>query len=109
MSALSRTVTLCESREAIPPLAAHAPLPEVTVTRGGGGFELTGGFWVPPPRMHERAQAARDKPARVYSLTCPLIQAVVTDFGRVMGVPIARFRTSCANIPSARETPNTTV
>ena len=41
--------------------------------------------------------------------TAALIQSVLTDFGRTMGEPSARFRISCEHIPNARETPNKTV
>jgi hypothetical protein len=45
----------------------------------------------------------------LYARTCALIQLVETDFGRVIGVPRARFKMSCDNIPNARDTANMTV
>ena len=41
--------------------------------------------------------------------TCCLIQSVVTDLGRVIGVPIARLSTNWAHRPIAREAPNRAV
>ena len=38
-----------------------------------------------------------------------LTHSVETDLGRVMAVPMARFKTSWANMPIARETENSTV
>ncbi len=35
--------------------------------------------------------------------------SVLTDFGRVMAVPSARFKTNCDSIPIARDTENSTV
>jgi len=73
-------------------------------------------------RPHARAavasrleQAARNirpvtpQAASAFLLTVPLIQSVLTDLGRTMGEPSARFRISCEHIPMARETPNKTV
>jgi hypothetical protein len=51
--------------------------------------------------------AARERPA--YAPTWALTQDVWTDFGRVIGVPSARLMMSCASMPSARETPKSTV
>ena len=41
--------------------------------------------------------------------TFAFIQLVLTDLGRMMGVPRARLMMSCADMPSALETPNKTV
>lgn len=41
--------------------------------------------------------------------TCFFTHLVVTDLGRSMGAPRARFTTSCESMPMARETENSTV
>jgi hypothetical protein len=40
---------------------------------------------------------------------CPFTHPVVTDLGRSIGAPIARFITNCEHIPIARDTLNSTV
>ncbi len=63
----------------------------------------------PRPRDSRFAGDYRSEASSSAAPTCLRIQAVVTDLGRSMGVPIARFTTSCAHIPRARDTENSTV
>ncbi len=70
-----------------------------------GRIKLRHGLWVDPP-------FGRIDPESVphcYTPRCCLIQSVVTDFGRVIGVPMARLRIIWAHIPTARETPKMAV
>ena len=60
------------------------------------------------PTGHVADRQKRARPCYFFCISA-LIHAVLTDFGRVIGVPIARFRMSCANMPIARDTLNSTV
>ena len=56
-----------------------------------------------------QARVFKEAIKRNYQLTCFFNQSVGTDFGRVMGYPMARETTDCAVMPSARLTLKSTV
>ena len=66
-------------------------------------------IWHKKPGAARRRSWFACQQVEVFGHACFIIHSVETDFGRVIAVPRARLMTSCASIPLARETLNSTV